>query len=176
MDNKANIKKAETAEIIKKLLKKNQHSEKATERQLMLSKKCIERNEDLVNDKDETDIEYITYEFNNFKSVYEGFCDTCNVKIQEETINNLTYTKTPEWLALKRSVLKPLNNGFNDDFSFNITVIINGFTLQSYTTQQVFYLIPNIVVFHINHFIFIFKTHIFSTIFKTFYPATHLWQ
>ena len=26
----------------------------------MLSKKCIKRNEDLVNNKDETDIEYIT--------------------------------------------------------------------------------------------------------------------
>ena len=71
----------------------------------MLSKKCIEWNEYLVNNKDETDIEYITYEFNNIKSVYEGFCGTCNVEIQEETINNLTFTKTPEWLALKRSVL-----------------------------------------------------------------------
>ena len=56
----------------------------------MLSKKCIKRNEDLVNDKDETDIEYITYAFNNIKSIYEGFCDTCNVEMQEETINDST--------------------------------------------------------------------------------------
>ena len=62
----------------------------------MLSKKCIKRNEDLVNDKDETDIEYITYEFNNIKSVYKGFCGTCNVEIQKETVNNLTFIKTPE--------------------------------------------------------------------------------
>ena len=74
MGNKANIKKGEIAEIIKIFSNVlHQHSKKATERQLMLSKKCIKRNEDLVNDKDETDIEYITYEFNNIKSVYEGF-------------------------------------------------------------------------------------------------------
>ena len=76
----------------------------------MLSKKCIKRNEDLVNNKDETGIGYITYEFNNIRSVYEGSCGTCNVEIQEETINNSTFIKTPEWLALKRSVLSPLNN------------------------------------------------------------------
>ena len=77
MDNKANIKKDEIAEMIKKFLKVlHQHSTKATERQLMLSKKCIKWNEDLVNDKNETDIEYITYEVNNIKSVYEGFCGT----------------------------------------------------------------------------------------------------
>ena len=74
----------------------DQHNEKATERQLMCSKKCIKRNEDLANNKDETDIEYITYGFNNIKSVYEGFCGTCNVEIQEETINNSTFIKTPE--------------------------------------------------------------------------------
>ena len=47
----------------------------------VLSKKCIKRNEDLVNNKDETDVEYITNAFNNIKSVYEGFCGTCNVEI-----------------------------------------------------------------------------------------------
>ena len=74
----------------------------------------------MVNDKDETDIEYITYEFNNIKSVYEGFCGTCNVEIQEETINNLTFTKTPKWLALKRFVLNSLNN---DNKCFQYSVI-----------------------------------------------------
>ena len=88
----------------------------------MLSKKCIKRDEDLVNDKDETDIEYIIYEFNNIKSVYEGFCGNCNVEIQEETINNLTFIKSPEWLALKRSVLNPLNN---DNKCFQYSVILS---------------------------------------------------
>ena len=60
------------------------------ERQLILSKKCIRRDEGLINNKDETDIEYITYELNNIKSVYKSSCVTCNVEIQEETINNST--------------------------------------------------------------------------------------
>ena len=91
----------------------------------MIPKKCIKRNEDLVNDKDETDIEYITYEFNNIKRVYEGFRDTCNVEIQEETINNSTFTKAPEWLALKRFVLNPLNND-NECFQHCYTFFIQG--------------------------------------------------
>ena len=50
------------------------------------------------------------------------FCGTCNVEIQEEIINNLTFTKTPEWLALKRSVLNPLNN---DKKFFQYSVILS---------------------------------------------------
>ena len=88
----------------------------------MLSKKCIKRSEELANDNDETNIEYITYEFNNSKSVYKGFCGTCNVEIQEETINNSTFIKTLEWLALKRSVLNPLNN---DNKCFQYSVIFS---------------------------------------------------
>ena len=115
MDNKANIKKAEIAEIIRKFKEVlDQHSEKATERQLMLSKKCIKRNEDLVNDKDQTDIEYITSEFNNIKSAFEGFCSTCNIEIQEETtINNSTFIKTPECINNKKCTINPQNNVFN---------------------------------------------------------------
>ena len=88
----------------------------------MLSKNYIKNNEDLINNKDETDIEYITYEFNNIKSVYEGFCGTCNVEIQEETINYSTLIKNPEWLALKRAVLNPLNN---DNKYFQYSVILS---------------------------------------------------
>ena len=87
MDNKANIKKAGIAEIIKRFTKVlDQHSEKATERQLMFSKKCIKRNENLVNDKDKTDIEYITYEFNNIKSVYEGFVVLAMLKYKNKQL------------------------------------------------------------------------------------------
>ena len=67
----------------------------------------------------------IPYEFNNIKSVYEGFCGTCNVEIQEETFNNSTFTKTPEWLALKRFVLNPLNND-NECFQHCYTFFIQG--------------------------------------------------
>ena len=89
----------------------------------MLPTKCIKRNEDLVNDKDETDIEYITSEFNNIKGVLEGFCSTCNIEIPKETgIDNSTLIETPKWLTLKRSVLNP---NYNDNKCFQYSIVLS---------------------------------------------------
>ena len=75
MDNKVINKKAEIEEIIKNFkpnleLKTNE----INERRLKILKKCIERNEKIVNNKDETDIEYINDELDTIKRVFEGFC------------------------------------------------------------------------------------------------------
>ena len=74
MDNKIINKKTEIAEIIEKLkqnleLKSNEMSEK----RLKILKRSIERNEKLVSDKDETDIEYIDDELNNVKRTFKSF-------------------------------------------------------------------------------------------------------
>ena len=74
MDNKIINKKTEIAEIIEKLkqnleLKSNEMSEK----RLKILKRCIERNEKLVSDKDEPDIEYIDDELNNVKRTFKSF-------------------------------------------------------------------------------------------------------
>ena len=49
-----------------------------SERRLKILKRSIERNEKIVNDKDETDIEYINDELNSIKRVFEGFCSMYN--------------------------------------------------------------------------------------------------
>ena len=40
---------------------------------------CIERNEKIVNNKDETDIEYINEEINTIKKTFNSFCDMYNI-------------------------------------------------------------------------------------------------
>ena len=61
MDNKVINKKAEIAEIVN-IFKQNLNlkSSEINERRLKLLKNCIERNEKIVNNKNETDIEYIS--------------------------------------------------------------------------------------------------------------------
>ena len=61
MDNKIISKKTEITTIVTKFKEiLDLHSDKITERDLKISKKCVKTKEDLVNDKDETDIEYLT--------------------------------------------------------------------------------------------------------------------
>ena len=45
----------------------------------------------------------------------------------KKKINNSTFIKTPEWLALKRSVLNPLNN---DNKYFQFSVILSLYNKQ----------------------------------------------
>ena len=60
MDNKVINKRAEIAEIIKNFKQNlDLKSSEVDERRLKISKKCIERNKKIVNNKEETDIEYI---------------------------------------------------------------------------------------------------------------------
>ena len=63
MDNTVINKKAEISEILK-IFKENLESKSSemSERRLKILKNCIEKNEKIVNNKDETDIEYINYE------------------------------------------------------------------------------------------------------------------
>ena len=63
MDNTVINKKAEISEILK-IFKENLDSKSSemSERRLKILKNCIEKNEKIVNYKDETDIEYINYE------------------------------------------------------------------------------------------------------------------
>ena len=81
MDNKVINKKAEIAEIVKNF-KQNLElkTSEMSERRLKILKGYIKRNEKIVNDKDETDIEYINDELNNIKSVLKSFCSMYNIE------------------------------------------------------------------------------------------------
>ena len=80
MDNKVINKKPETSKIVK-IFKENLElkSSEMNERRLKIFKKCIERNEKIVNNKDETDIEYINEELNTIKNTFNSFCDMYNI-------------------------------------------------------------------------------------------------
>ena len=81
MDNKVISKKTKIAEIIKNITQNLElKSDEISERRLKILKGCIERNEKIVNDKDEINIEYINDELNNIKSVFEGFV-VCTILI-----------------------------------------------------------------------------------------------
>ena len=76
IDNKVINKKPEITEIIKNFKQNlDLKSSEMNERRLKIFKKCIERNEKIVNNKDETDIEYINDELDTIKRVFNGFCD-----------------------------------------------------------------------------------------------------
>ena len=125
MDHKVISKKTEITKIVKKFKENlDLHSDKVTERDLKLSKKCIKTNEDLVNDKDETDIDYITYNFNNIESVFKGFCLRYNIdhEFKKPTINNSTFVETPEWIINKKCAINPQNN---DNKCFQYSVILS---------------------------------------------------
>ena len=66
-------------------------------------------------------MDYIISEFNSMKRVFEGFCSIHNIDYtpEEPEINNSTLIKIPKWLAIKRSVLNPNNNG-NKCFQYSI--------------------------------------------------------
>ena len=97
-----------------------------SERCLKILRNSIEKRERLVNDKDETDIEYIDDESNSIRSVFSSFCSMYNIDYttKETAINNSmhsTFIETPEWIKLKRSVLNPHDND-NKCFQFSITL------------------------------------------------------
>ena len=89
IDNKVINKKAKIAEIIKSF-KQNLElkSSEMNERQLKIFKKDIERNEKIVNNKDKTDIEYISDELDTIKRVFNGFV-ICTILIIHQKINLL---------------------------------------------------------------------------------------
>ena len=63
---------------------------------MKISKNCVKANEDLVYDKDETDIEYLTYNFNNIGGVFKVFYLRYNIdhELKKLTINNSTFAET----------------------------------------------------------------------------------
>ena len=74
MDNKVINKKAEIAEIVN-IFKQNLElkSSEIDEKRLNFFKKCIKRNDKIVNNKDETDTEYINDELDIIKRAFNSF-------------------------------------------------------------------------------------------------------
>ena len=124
MENTVINTKTKIMSVAKRYLKNlDLHSDKITERDLKLKKKCIKSNKDLVNDKGENDIEYITYNLNNIESVFKGFCLKYNIDHtpEEPIINNPTLIETPEWIKNKKFTINPQNKD-NKCFQYSIIV------------------------------------------------------
>ena len=92
-----------------------------SERCFTILKRCIERNEKIVNDKYETDIEYINDKLNSIKRVSEDFCSMYNIDYTPKEQTSLSFIKISKWLALRRSVLNP-NNNDNKCFQYSVTL------------------------------------------------------
>ena len=124
MDNKISSKKTEITTIVKKFKEiLDLHSDKITERDLKISKKCVKTKEDLVNDKDETDIEYLTCNCNNIGGVFKGVCLRYNIdhELKKLTINNSTFVETLKWINNKKCTINPQNND-NKCFQYSVTL------------------------------------------------------
>ena len=120
MDKTIINKKAEIADIIN-VFKQNLDlkSSARNERRLKILKKCIERNEKIVNDQDETDIEYINDELNNIKTIFNNFCDMYN--IDNTPKNESVFIKTPDLIKNKKCAINQQNNN-NKCFQYSVTL------------------------------------------------------
>ena len=99
------------------------HVDKSTERELMLLKKSIKFHEDVANDKDENDLEYLIDCNIYLKYLIKSFLNKYNIdqKLEEPTINNSTFIETPEWITNKKCTFNPQNKD-NKCFQYSITL------------------------------------------------------
>ena len=122
MDNKVINKKAKIAEKVKNFKQYLElKSGEINKIQLKILKRCIERNEKIVNNKDETDIVYINNELDNIKSVFEGFCSMYNIGYTQKAIDDCAFIDTPEWIKNKKSTINPQNKD-NKCFQYSVTL------------------------------------------------------
>ena len=85
------------------------HCDKGTERELILLKKSIKFHEDLANDKDENDVEYLIDRDVYLKNLFNTFLNKYNIdqKPGGSTINNLTFIETPDRIKYKECTINP---------------------------------------------------------------------
>ena len=121
MENKVISKKAEIAEIVK-AFKQNLDlkSSEMSEKRLKIFKKCIERNEKIVNDKNKTDIKYIDDELSTIRTVFNGFCDMYNIDYTSKPVS--TFIENPDWIKNKKFTINPQN--YKDNKCFQCSIII----------------------------------------------------
>ena len=123
MENKVISKKAEIAKIIK-IFKQNLElkSSEMNERRLKILKRCIKRNEKIVNNKDQTDIEHINDELDTIKRVFNGYFSTCSIDYTPKPIINSTFIESRDWIKNKKCTINPQN--FKDNKCFQYSIII----------------------------------------------------
>ena len=124
MDNKVINKKAEIEEIVR-YFKQNLElkTTEMSKRRLKILKGCIKRNKKIVNDKDETDIEYINDELNNIKIVFESFCSMYNIDYIQKTTDDSTFDETTDQIKNKKCAINPKNKD-NKCFQYSITTYL----------------------------------------------------
>ena len=124
MENKIINERANIMNTVKKFRENlTLHDDKSTERELKLLEKSIKFQENLANDKDENDFDYLIDRSIYFKGLFNSFLAKYNIDQapEEQTINNSIFIETPEWLKLKGSVLNPHNRD-NKCFQYSVTL------------------------------------------------------
>ena len=124
MENKIVNERAKIMNTVKKFRENlTLHGDKSTERELKLLEKSIKFRENLPNDKDENDFDYLIDRSIYFKGLFNSFLTKYNIDQapEEPKIKNYTFIETPEWLKLKRSVLNPHNRS-NKCFQYSVTL------------------------------------------------------
>ena len=100
------------------------HGHKNTKREIIFFEKAIKFHEELANDKEEDDVMYLNDRIIYFENLFHDYFiknDTNDQMSEESIVNNSTFIKTPEWLALMRCLLNPHNND-NKCFQYSVTL------------------------------------------------------
>ena len=101
------------------------HSHKTTEKEVKSFQRAIKLHEDLVNDEDKDNIDYLINHIIYLDNLFNDFAiknNNSDQVLEEQIINNSTFIEIPEWLKgkkLKRSVLNP-NNKDNKCFQYPV--------------------------------------------------------
>ena len=126
MNNKVTDTKTKIMSVLKDFKEKmDLHKDKITKRHLEVLKNSVEKREELVNDKDDDDLEYLNDNVDDIKRLFQSFLTRHDINYTPETAitNDLhsTFIETPEWIKLERPVLNPHNND-NKCFQYSITL------------------------------------------------------
>ena len=99
------------------------HGHKNTKREIIFFEKAIKFHEELTNNEDENDIMHLNDRIIYFDNLFHEYVtkNTSDQVSEEPIVNNSTFIKTSESLALKRCLLNPQNND-NKCFQYSITL------------------------------------------------------
>ena len=76
------------------------HSHEITEKSLKIIEKAVKKYENLANDKNENDIDYVIECLNCFENLFHSFVAKYNIDYTPEKsiINHSTFIETAEWI------------------------------------------------------------------------------
>ena len=124
MENKIMNEKAKIAITLKKSREQIAlHRHRISEKSLGIIEIALDEKYEKATEDDEDDYEYSVDMAANIEKLFKSLLNKYEIDYAPEKsiIDNSTFIKTPEWLALKRSVLNP-NNNDNKCFQYSVTL------------------------------------------------------